>query len=125
DVATIDPDGYMEITDRSKDVIKSGGEWIGTIEIENLAMSHPDVVQAAVIGVPHPKWDERPLLIIVPATDKSLTHDDMTDFLRNKLTNWWLPDDTVQIDELPLGATGKVLKTRLREQFGDHKLPTV
>ena len=124
DVATIDADGYMEITDRSKDVIKSGGEWIGSIEIENLAMSHPEVAQAAVIGVPHPKWDERPLLIIVPAGGKSPTHDDMIAFMENKLTKWWLPDDTVHIDELPLGATGKVLKTKLREQFGDHTLPT-
>ncbi|MDA0787055.1 MAG: 3-(methylthio)propionyl-CoA ligase [Proteobacteria bacterium] len=123
DVATIDPDGYMEITDRSKDVIKSGGEWISSIEIENLAMSHPDVAQAAVIGVPHPKWDERPLLIIVPVAGKSPSHADMTAFLSDKLAKWCLPDDTVHIDELPLGATGKVLKTRLRELFGNHKLP--
>jgi len=124
DVATLDPDGYMEITDRSKDVIKSGGEWISSIEIENLAMGHPDVAQAAVIGVPHPKWDERPLLIVVPASGKSPTHEEMTSFLDGKIAKWWLPDDTVHIDELPLGATGKVLKTELREQFGNHKLPT-
>ncbi|MGB0571887.1 MAG: 3-(methylthio)propionyl-CoA ligase [Alphaproteobacteria bacterium] len=124
DVATIDRDGYMEITDRSKDVIKSGGEWISSIEIENLAMGHPDVAQAAVIGIPHPKWDERPLLVIVPATDDAPSHADMTAFLSDKLAKWCLPDDTVYIDELPLGATGKVLKTRLREKFGDHQLPT-
>ena len=124
DVATLDPDGYMEITDRSKDVIKSGGEWISSIEIENLAMGHPDVAQAAVIGVPHPKWDERPLLIVVPASGKSPTHEELTSFLDGKIAKWWLPDDTVHIDELPLGATGKVLKTELREQFGNHKLPT-
>jgi acyl-CoA synthetase (AMP-forming)/AMP-acid ligase II len=123
DVATMDPDGYMEITDRAKDVIKSGGEWISSIEIENLAMGHPDVAQAAVIGVAHPKWDERPLLVVVPAPGKSPTHAEMTAFLADKVAKWWLPDDTVLTDELPLGATGKVLKTRLREQFGDHKLP--
>ncbi len=124
DVATIDPEGYMEITDRSKDVIKSGGEWISSIEIENLAMGHPDVTQAAVIGIPHPKWDERPLLVIVPAAGKSPSHAEMSAFLSDKLTKWCLPDDTVYIDELPLGATGKVLKTKLREQFGDHQLPS-
>ena len=123
DVATIDPDGYMEITDRSKDVIKSGGEWISSIEIENLAMSHPDVAQAAVIGIPHPKWDERPLLIVVPAAGKSPRHADMIAFMTDKLAKWCLPDDTVHVDALPLGATGKVLKTELREQFGDHQLP--
>jgi acyl-CoA synthetase (AMP-forming)/AMP-acid ligase II len=123
DVATIDADGFMEVTDRAKDVIKSGGEWIGTIEIENHAMGHPDVAMAAVIGVPHPKWDERPLLIVVPAAGKSPSHADMTEFLEGKITKWWMPDDTVLTDELPIGATGKVLKAKLREQFGDHKLP--
>lgn len=124
DVATIDADGFMEVTDRAKDVIKSGGEWIGTIEIENHAMGHPDVAMAAVIGVPHPKWDERPLLIVVPAAGTSPSHADMTTFLEGKITKWWMPDDTVLTDELPIGATGKVLKAKLREQFGDHKLPT-
>ncbi len=124
DVATIDEDGYMEVTDRAKDVIKSGGEWIGTIEIENHAMGHPDVAMAAVIGVAHPKWDERPLLIVVPAAGKTPTHADMTKFLDGKITKWWMPDDTVLTDELPIGATGKVLKAKLREQFGNHKLPT-
>jgi fatty-acyl-CoA synthase len=124
DVATIDADGYMEVTDRAKDVIKSGGEWIGTIEIENQAMGHPDVAMAAVIGVPHPKWDERPLLIVVPATGKNPTHADMTRYLEGRITKWWMPDDTVLTDALPIGATGKVLKAKLREQFGNHKLPT-
>lgn len=124
DVCTIDPDSYIEITDRAKDVIKSGGEWISSIELENVAMGHPDVLQAAVIGVAHPKWDERPLLIVVPAPGKQPTHDDLTTFLTDKVAKWWLPDDMVLVDELPLGATGKVLKTKLREQFGDHKLPT-
>jgi len=123
DVATMDPDGYMEITDRAKDVIKSGGEWISSIELENLAMNHPDVAQAAVIGIEHPKWDERPLLVVVPKPGKTPTHTDMSAFLDGKIAKWWMPDDTVLTDALPLGATGKVLKTRLREQFGAHKLP--
>ncbi|MDG2269562.1 MAG: 3-(methylthio)propionyl-CoA ligase [Alphaproteobacteria bacterium] len=124
DVATIDEDGYMEITDRAKDVIKSGGEWIGTIEIENHVMSHPDVQMAAVIGVPHPKWDERPLIVVVPKTGREPTHSEITRFLDGKIAKWWMPDDTVLTDELPIGATGKVLKAKLREQFGDHQLPT-
>lgn len=124
DVCTIDEDGYIEITDRAKDVIKSGGEWISSIELENVAMGHPDVLQAAVIGVAHPKWDERPLLVVVPAPDKQPTLEDLTDYLSGKIAKWWLPDDMVLVDELPLGPTGKVLKTKLREQFGDHKLPT-
>jgi len=124
DVSTIDPDGYMEITDRSKDVIKSGGEWISSIDLENQAMGHPDVLQAAVIGVAHPKWDERPLLIVVPAPGKQPTLEDLTGYLSGKVAKWWLPDDMVLVDELPLGPTGKILKTKLRKQFGGHKLPT-
>ena len=124
DVCTIDSDGYMEITDRSKDVIKSGGEWISSIDLENQAMGHPDVLQAAVIGVPHPKWDERPLLIVVAAPDKEPNLAVVNDYLSDKVAKWWLPDDMIVVDELPLGPTGKVLKTKLREQFGDHKLPT-
>jgi fatty-acyl-CoA synthase len=124
DVCTIDEDGYIEITDRAKDVIKSGGEWISSIELENVAMGHPDVLQAAVIGVAHPKWDERPLLIVVPTPDKQPTLEGLTDFLSGKVAKWWLPDDVVLVDELPLGPTGKVLKTKLRERFGDYKLPT-
>ncbi|MDH3739192.1 MAG: 3-(methylthio)propionyl-CoA ligase [Alphaproteobacteria bacterium] len=124
DVCTIDPEGYMEITDRSKDVIKSGGEWISSIDLENQAMGHPDVMQAAVIGVTHPKWDERPLLIVVPAADKTPDLTSINEYLSDKVAKWWLPDDMIVVDSLPIGATGKVLKTKLREQFGDHKLPT-
>lgn len=124
DVCTIDPDGYMEVTDRSKDVIKSGGEWISSIDLENQAMGHPDVMQAAVIGVHHPKWDERPLLIVVPAKDKTPELASINEYLTDKVAKWWLPDDMIVVESLPIGATGKVLKTKLREQFGDHKLPT-
>ena len=124
DVCTIDADGYMEVTDRSKDVIKSGGEWISSIDLENQAMGHPDVLQAAVIGVAHPKWDERPLLIVVPAAEKTPDLASINDYLSDKVAKWWLPDDMIVVESLPIGATGKVLKTKLREQFGDHKLPT-
>ena len=123
DVCTMDRDGYIEITDRAKDVIKSGGEWISTIELENLATGHPDVLQAAVIGVPHPKWDERPLLLVVANPGKTPTHESLIAYLSDKVAKWWLPDDTIVVDALPLGATGKILKTRLRELYGDHKLP--
>jgi fatty-acyl-CoA synthase len=125
DVATIDEQGYMQITDRSKDVIKSGGEWISSIDLENLAMAHPSVANAAVIGVPHPKWDERPLLIIVRRPGAALTRDEMLSFYEGKIAKWWLPDDVQFVDSIPLGATGKILKTRLREQFRDYRLPTV
>src|SRR3546814_15070080 len=97
----------MEITDRAKDVIKSGGEWISTIELENQAMGHPDVLQAAVIGVAHPKWDERPLLVVVPKPGKAPTHAALRAFLTGKVAKWWLPDDTVLVESLPLGATGQ------------------
>ncbi len=123
DVATIDPDGYMQITDRAKDVIKSGGEWIGSIDIENIAMAHPDVVQAACIAVPHPKWDERPLLVVVRKPGARLTRDDMLAFFAGKIAKWWTPDDVVFVDAIPLGATGKVLKSRLRETYRGHRLP--
>jgi acyl-CoA synthetase (AMP-forming)/AMP-acid ligase II len=124
DVATIDPQGFMQITDRSKDVIKSGGEWISSIEIENLAMGHPDVAEAAVIGISHPKWDERPLLIIVPKEGKSPTKESILGFLEGKIAKWWMPDDVAYVDEIPHTATGKVQKLALREKFRDHKLPT-
>ena len=124
DVCTIDPDGYMEVTDRSKDVIKSGGEWISSIDLENQAMGHPDIMQAAVIGVAHPKWDERPLLIVIPAAGKTPELASVNAYLSDKVAKWWLPDDMIVVDSLPIGPTGKVLKTKLREQFGDHKLPT-
>jgi fatty-acyl-CoA synthase len=125
DVSTIDPDGYMQITDRAKDVIKSGGEWISSIDIENLAVGHPDVAEAAVIGVAHPKWDERPLLIIVPKEGRNPTRSDLLDYLSGKIAKWWMPDDVVFVSEIPHTATGKIQKTALRQQFASHKLPTV
>jgi fatty-acyl-CoA synthase len=124
DVSAIDPDGYMIIVDRSKDVIKSGGEWISSIDVENAAMGHPDVAEAAVIGLPHPKWDERPLLIVVPKQGRQPSKEELTAFLGDKIAKWQLPDDVVFVPEIPHGATGKVLKTRLREQFRDYRLPT-
>ena len=124
DVATLDPDGHMEITDRAKDVIKSGGEWIGSIELENTAMGHPEVAEAAVIGVRHPKWDERPLLIVVRKPDSTLDRDAMLAFFKGKVATWWVPDDVVFVDDLPHTPTGKVLKLKLREQYADYRLPT-
>jgi 3-(methylthio)propionyl---CoA ligase len=125
DVAAIDSDGYMTIVDRSKDVIKSGGEWISSIDLENAAMGHPDIAEAAVIGLPHPKWDERPLLVVVPKPGAHPSKEAITTFLGDKIARWQLPDDIVIVAELPHGATGKVLKARLREQFKDYRLPTV
>jgi acyl-CoA synthetase (AMP-forming)/AMP-acid ligase II len=125
DVATIDADGYMQITDRSKDVIKSGGEWIGSIDLENIAMAHPAVLQAACIAVAHPKWDERPLLVVVKKPGAEVTREELLAFYEGKIAKWWLPDDVAFIDALPIGATGKVLKNRIRETFKDHKLPTI
>jgi fatty-acyl-CoA synthase len=122
DVATIDPDGFMQITDRAKDVIKSGGEWISSIEIENLTVGHPDVAEAAVIGIAHPKWDERPLLIIVPKSGRSPTKADLLAYLSDKIAKWWMPDDVVFVSEIPHTATGKIQKTTLRSQFANHKL---
>jgi fatty-acyl-CoA synthase len=117
DVGTIDPDGYVQLTDRLKDVIKSGGEWISSIEIENLAMSHPDVFEAAVIAIAHPVWQERPLLIVQPREGKKPTKQSLLDFLSDKLPKWQLPDDVVFVDSLPHTATGKLLKTELRQRF--------
>ena len=124
DVATIDQYGYMSITDRSKDVIKSGGEWISSIELENLAIAHPDVAEAAVIGIRHPKWDERPLLIVVTKPDKTVTREAMIEFLTGKVAKWWLPDDVVTVEDIPHTATGKILKTELRTRFADYDLPS-
>ena len=124
DVATIDENGYMLITDRSKDVIKSGGEWISSIELENLAVGHPDVAEAAVIGIAHPKWDERPLLVIITKPDRVPTKDEILAFMSGKIAKWWMPDDIVFVDEIPHTATGKILKPALREQFRDYRLPT-
>ena len=124
DVARIDADGYMQITDRSKDVIKSGGEWIGSIDLENIAMAHPAVAMAACIAAFHPKWDERPLLVVVKKPGAEVTRDELIAFYDGKIAKWWTPDDVVFVDAIPLGATGKMQKMRLREQFKDHKLPT-
>jgi acyl-CoA synthetase (AMP-forming)/AMP-acid ligase II len=120
DVATIDPDGYVRLTDRLKDVIKSGGEWISSIEIENLAVSHPDVFEAAVIAVHHPVWQERPLLLIQPRAGRNPTKESILDFLSNRIVKWWMPDDVVFVDSLPHTATGKLLKTELRARYHGH-----
>lgn len=124
DVATIDPDGYMQITDRSKDVIKSGGEWISSIDIENIAVAHPAVAMAACIGVRHPKWDERPIIAVVKKPGAEVTREELIRFYEGKTAKWQIPDDVVFVDAIPLGATGKMLKTRLREQLKDYKLPS-
>jgi 3-(methylthio)propionyl---CoA ligase len=124
DVATIDPYGMMQITDRAKDVIKSGGEWISSIDLENLAVGHPKVAEAAVIGVHHPKWDERPLLVIILKKGETATRDEMLAFLEGKIAKWWMPDDVVFVDEIPHTATGKIQKMALRERFKDYVLPT-
>ena len=124
DVATIDPDGYMQITDRAKDVIKSGGEWIGSIDLENVAMAHPAVAMAACIAAKHPKWDERPLLVVMKKPGAELTREALLAFFDGKVAKWWIPDDVVFVDAIPLGATGKMQKNKLREQFKDHVLPT-
>jgi fatty-acyl-CoA synthase len=123
DVSTIDQYGYMQITDRAKDVIKSGGEWISSIEIENLAVGHPKVAEAAVIGLRHPKWDERPLLVVVPKKDQTATREELLGFLQGKIAKWWMPDDIVFVDEIPHTATGKIQKTALRERFKDYVFP--
>jgi fatty-acyl-CoA synthase len=125
DVATMDRYGYMQITDRAKDVIKSGGEWISTIDLENLAVGHPKVAEAAVIGVAHPKWDERPLLVIVLKKGESASKDDILGFMQGKTAKWWMPDDVVFVDEIPHTATGKIQKITLRQQFKDYVLPSV
>jgi 3-(methylthio)propionyl---CoA ligase len=122
DVATIDADGYMQIMDRRKDVIKSGGEWISSIDLENAAIAHPDIAEAAVVAVPHPRWAERPLLIVTRQPDHRPQRDDLLAFLAERFPRWMLPDDVVVLDELPHTATGKVMKTRLREMFRDHPL---
>jgi fatty-acyl-CoA synthase len=124
DVGTIDRYGYLQITDRSKDVIKSGGEWISSIDIENLAVGHPKVAEAAVIGVRHPKWDERPLLVIVLKEGQTATREDLLGFMQGKIAKWWMPDDVVFVEEIPHTATGKIQKTVLRERFKDYVLPT-
>jgi len=123
DVATIDSDGYMQITDRSKDVIKSGGEWISSIEVENIAMAHPAVAMAACIGVKHPKWDERPIIVVVLRQDAQLTREELLSFFDGKSAKWQIPDDVVFVDAIPLGGTGKMQKTKLREMLKDYRFP--
>ena len=123
DVGTIDADGYLQITDRSKDMIKSGGEWISSIELENIAVGHPGVAEAAVIGVRHPKWDERPLLIVVRREGAALTREAMLDFYGGKVAKWWIPDDVLFVDELPHTATGKLSKKTLRDRYRNYALP--
>jgi fatty-acyl-CoA synthase len=124
DVAKIDAEGFMLITDRTKDVIKSGGEWIGSIDLENIAMAHPAVAMAACIAARHPKWDERPLLVVVKKPGAEVTREDLIAFYEGKIAKWWTPDDVVFVDAIPLGATGKMQKNKLREQFKDYVLPT-
>ena len=123
DVATIDTDGFMQITDRSKDVIKSGGEWISSIDIENIAMAHPAVAMAACVGVRHPKWDERPIVVVVKKPGLEVERDELLKFYEGKTAKWQIPDDVVFVDAIPLGATGKMLKTELRKKLIDYRLP--
>ena len=124
DVATLDPDGFMQITDRAKDVIKSGGEWISSIDLENEAVAHPKVMEAAVIGVKHPKWAERPLLLVVPADRQNPpTREEVLEFLAGKIAAWWTPDEVLVVDQLPHTATGKISKLTLRQQYQDYRLP--
>jgi 3-(methylthio)propionyl---CoA ligase len=123
DVATIDADGYMQITDRSKDVIKSGGEWISSIDVENIAMGHPAVLMAACLGIRHPKWDERPIVVVVKKPGQEVSREELLAFYEGKIAKWQVPDDVVFVDAIPLGATGKMQKMKLREQLVDYKLP--
>ena len=124
DVGTIDPDGFLQITDRSKDVIKSGGEWISSIDVENIAMAHPAVMMSACIGIHHPKWDERPILVVVKKPNAEVTAQDLLNFYDGKIAKWQVPDDVQFVEAIPLGATGKMMKAKLREQFKDYVLPT-
>jgi fatty-acyl-CoA synthase len=124
DVCTIDPEGYMQITDRSKDVIKSGGEWISSIDLENIAVAHPAIAEAAVIGVKHPKWDERPIIVAVKKPGQEISKEDLLRFYEGKIAKWWMPDDVVFVKELPHTATGKLSKLTLRQQMKDYKLGT-
>ena len=124
DVGTIDPDGFLQITDRSKDVIKSGGEWISSIDVENIAMAHPAVMMSACIGIRHPKWDERPILVVVKKPNAEVTSQELLNFYDGKIAKWQVPDDVQFVEAIPLGATGKMMKARLREQFKDYVLPT-
>jgi 3-(methylthio)propionyl---CoA ligase len=123
DVVTIDPDGYIQITDRSKDVIKSGGEWISSIDLENIAVAHPAIQEAAVIGVRHPKWDERPVVIAVKKQGQEVSKEELLKFYEGKIAKWWMPDDVLFVADLPHTATGKLSKLQLRQKFSDYRLP--
>jgi 3-(methylthio)propionyl---CoA ligase len=123
DVATIDAEGFMAITDRTKDVIKSGGEWISSIELENAVMGHPAVAEAAVIGLPHPKWTERPLLVVVKAAGSKVSKAELLEYYVGKVANWCIPNDVAFVDEIPHTATGKIKKIELRRQFADYQFP--
>jgi len=125
DVAVVDGEGYIRLVDRTKDLVKSGGEWISSVELENEIMAHPNVAEAAVIGVPHPKWDERPVACVVVKPGEQLTKDEIMDFIRPKVAKWWLPDDIIFIDEVPKTSVGKFSKKDLRERFKDYVLPSV
>jgi fatty-acyl-CoA synthase len=120
---TIDPDGYIQITDRSKDVIKSGGEWISSIDLENIAVAHPAIQEAAVIGVRHPKWDERPVVIAVKKQGQEVSKEELLRFYEGKIAKWWMPDDVLFVADLPHTATGKLSKLQLRQKFSDYRLP--
>jgi fatty-acyl-CoA synthase len=124
DVATIDAEGFMHITDRSKDVIKSGGEWISSIDVENIAMAHPAVAMAACIGMPHPKWDERPIIAVVRKQGADVSREALLAFYEGRAAKWQIPDDVVFVDAIPLGGTGKMQKSKLRELLKDYRLPT-
>ena len=124
DVGTIDPDGFLQITDRSKDVIKSGGEWISSIDVENIAMAHPAVMMSACIGIRHAKWDERPILVVVKKPNADVTAQELLNFYDGKIAKWQVPDDVQFVEAIPLGATGKMMKAKLREQFKDYVLPS-
>lgn len=123
DISTINHDGWMSIVDRAKDVIKSGGEWISSLDLENVAAGHPAIAEAAVIGISHPKWQERPLLICVAKPDQQIAKEELLGFMAGKVAKWWLPDDVAFVDELPHNATGKIHKMKLREIFRDYRLP--
>jgi fatty-acyl-CoA synthase len=123
DVATLDPDGYMQVTDRSKDVIKSGGEWISSIDLENIAVAHPAIAEAAVIGVKHPKWDERPIVVVVKKAGQEIGKEELLKFYEGKIPKWWMPEDVVFVPDLPHTATGKLSKLALRKQLVDYRLP--
>jgi fatty-acyl-CoA synthase len=124
DVAAVDAHGNIRLVDRTKDLVKSGGEWISSVELENLLMAHPAVAEAAVIGVPHPKWDARPLACVVLRPDATATREELIEHLRPKVAKWWLPDDVVFIEEIPKTSVGKFSKKDLRERFADYTLPT-